>query len=344
MTSFDKIRRVLVKYFIDLRWQSIFIAIAIYFAASWLLLALCGETDITSGSNFLYWIMVTASTVGYGDFSPTTAAGKLVTALFVIPLGLSIFGLVIGRIATFVSHHWRKGVLGLKTLNYKNHILIIGWNGPRTLQLIRLLLKETDQSNPEQKIALTVLVDIENPLPDKIGFVKVTSFSNVQEMQRSNVSQASCIIIDNPEDDVTMTTALFCAQQNPQAHIIAYFKDEQLGSLLKSHCPNIECMPSVAVEMLAKSAVDPGSSILHQELLDSNRGMTQYSTLYKGEQNIAFEELFHTFKHKYQATLIGVNNKDQESIELNPSLDKQILPGSRLFYIASQRIKKIDWL
>ena len=88
MTSFDKIRRVLVKYFIDLRWQSIFVAIAIYFAASWLLLALCGETDITSGSNFLYWIMVTASTVGYGDFSPTTAAGKLVTALFVIPLGL----------------------------------------------------------------------------------------------------------------------------------------------------------------------------------------------------------------------------------------------------------------
>ena len=232
----------------------------------------------------------------------------------------------------------------MKTLNYKNHILIIGWNGPRTLQLIRLLLKETDQSNPEQKIALSVLVDIENPLPDKIGFVKVTSFSNVQEMQRSNVSQASCIIIDNPEDDVTMTTALFCAQQNPQAHIIAYFKDEQLGSLLKSHCPNIECMPSVAVEMLAKSAVDPGSSILHQELLDSNRGMTQYSTLYKGEQNIAFEELFHTFKHKYQATLIGVNNKDQESIELNPSLDKQIQPGSRLFYIASQRIKQIDWL
>jgi len=343
MTSFDKIRRVLVKYFIDLRWQSIFIAIAIYFAASWLLLALSGETDITSSANFLYWMMVTASTVGYGDFSPSTATGKLVTALFVIPLGLSIFGLVIGRIATFVSHHWRKGVLGLKTLNYKNHILIIGWNGNRTLQLIRLLSKETDQSNPEQKIALCVSADIENPLPDKIGFVKVNNFSNLQEMQRADISQASCIIIDNPEDDVTMTTALFCAQQNPQAHIIAYFKDEHLGNLLKSHCPNVECMPSVAVEMLAKSAVDPGSSMLHQQLLDSNRGMTQYSISYKGAQKTPFETLFHTFKHKYQSTLIGVSDKDQDTIELNPSLTKEIQPGSRLFYIASQRIKHIDW-
>lgn len=343
MTSFDKIRRVLVKYFIDLRWQSIFIAIAIYFAASWLLLALCGETAITSSSNFLYWIMVTASTVGYGDFSPTTAAGKLVTALFVIPLGLSIFGLVIGRIATFVSHHWRKGVLGLKPLNYQDHMLIIGWNGARTMQLIRLLLLETQQNNPEQKIALCVSADIENPLPDKIGFVRVDSFSNLEDMRRASIGEASCIIIDNPEDDVTMTTALFCAQQNPTAHTIAYFKDEHLGNLLKSHCPNIECMPSVAVEMLAKSAMDPGSSALHQQLLDSNQGMTQYSIAYKGAENIDFEALFHTFKHQYQSTLIGVCEKGHDKIELNPSLAKEISPGSRLFYIAAKRIKNIDW-
>ena len=343
MTSFDKIRKVLTKYFIDMRWQTIFIAIAVYFFASWVILKLCGETGITDGANFLYWIMVTASTVGYGDLSPTTTAGKIATALFVIPLGLSIFGLVIGRIAVFVSYHWRKGVQGLKPLNYQNHILIIGWNGPRTLQLIRLLLKETQQGNPEQQIALCVSAAIENPLPDKIGFVRVESFSNQQEMQRASVSAASCIIIDNPEDDMTMTTALFCAQQNPSAHTIAYFKDEQLGNLLKSHCPNIECMPSVAVEMLAKSAMDPGSSGLHQQLLDSNQGMTQYSITYDAAQSSAFEALFHSFKHQYQATLIGVCDAGQDKIELNPSLDREVSPHSRLFYIAAERIKHIDW-
>jgi voltage-gated potassium channel len=234
-------------------------------------------------------------------------------------------------------------VLGLKNLNYENHILIIGWNGNRTLQLLRLLLKEIQENNNQQPIALCVKADIENPLPDKIGFVKTSSFSSEIEMRNASIASASCIIIDNPEDDMTMTTALFCSQQNPKAHIIAYFKDEQLGSLLKSHCPNVESMPSVAVEMLAKSAMDPGSGLLHQELLDSNRGMTQFSISFDAQQATDFASLFHAFKHQYQATLIGIAKAGPETIELNPPLKNTIEPGSTLYYIAAHRIINIDW-
>lgn len=343
MTPLLKIRRILIKYFIDLRWHSILLAIAFYFVASWLLLSASGEKDITESANFLYWIVVTASTVGYGDFSPTTVQGKYITALLIIPFGLSLFGLVIGRIAAQVSHRWRRGVKGLKSLDYEQHILVIGWNDNRTLQLIRLLLKEVQDGHRDQKIALCVKADIENPFPDLIGFVKTSSFSSVHDMQRAGIDKASCIIIDNPDDDITMTTALFCSQQNPDAHTIAYFKDEQLGSLLKSHCPNIESMPSVAVEMLAKSAMDPGSSILHKQLLDSNSGMTQFSIKYDAAQHTTFENLFHKFKHDYQATLIGIAQARADDIQVNPSLDHQVDSGCTLYYIAAQRIKQINW-
>ncbi len=343
MIALLKVRRILIKYFIDLRWHSILLAIAFYFAASWILLSLSGETDITHSDNFIYWIVVTASTVGYGDFSPTTVQGKYITALLIIPFGLSLFGLVIGRIAALVSHRWRRGVKGLKSLDYQKHILVIGWNGHRTLQLIRLLLKEVQDSQSDQKIALCVKADIENPFPDTIGFVKTTSFSNLQDMQRAAIGEASCIIIDNPDDDITMTTALFCSQQNPDAHTIAYFKDEQLGSLLKSHCPNVESMPSVAVEMLAKSAMDPGSSILHKQLLDSNSGMTQFSIRYDDNNSTTFEALFHKFKHEYQATLIGLAPNGPENIQVNPDLDHQVQSGTTLYYIAAQRIQQVNW-
>ncbi|WP_315980980.1 potassium channel family protein [Aliamphritea spongicola] len=202
-------------------------------------------------------MIVTASTVGYGDFSPTTAAGKYIVSLFVIPFGLGLFGLAVGRLAAFVSFQWRKGLKGLKTLDYTGHILIIGWNNERTLQLIRLLLREIEYHHETQRVALCVKADIENPLPDEIGFIRVNSFNNDEQMSRAALKQASCIIIDNPEDDLSMTTALYCSDQNPDAHIIAYFKEESLGKLLKAHCPNVECMPSVAIEMLAKSAMDP---------------------------------------------------------------------------------------
>jgi len=45
----------------------------------------------------------------------------------------------------------------------------------------------------------------------------------------------------------------------------------------QQHCPEVECTPSVAVEMLAKSVFDPGSSLLHHDLLDVEEGQAQFS-------------------------------------------------------------------
>ncbi|MBQ0756082.1 MAG: potassium channel protein [Amphritea sp.] len=338
-----RVKKILLKHFMELRWHSITLAIFFYILMSWVLLWLSGEKELTAGSDFVYWIMVTASTVGYGDLSPVTTSGKYIVGLFVIPCGLGLFGLAIGRLAAFISFQWRKGVQGLKSLNYENHILVIGWNDGRTLQLIRLLLREMASNTDDQKLALCVRADIENPMPDEIGFVKVVSFSSDQDMARAAVENASCIIIDNPDDDVTMTTALYCSSKNPNAHTIAYFQDEKLGNLLKQHCPNIECMPSVAVEMIAKSAVDPGSSVLHHELLDVEHGMTQYSIKYDGLSAVTVRSLFSVFKEKYEATLIGISNEGYDSIQLNPALDLAVNPGGTLYYIADERIKSIHW-
>lgn len=337
-----RVKKILLKHFMELRWHSITLAIFFYILMSWMLLWLSGEQELTAASDFIYWIMVTASTVGYGDLSPVTTTGKYIVGLFVIPCGLGLFGLAIGRLAAFISFQWRKGVQGLKSLNYENHILVIGWNDGRTLQLIRLLLREIGPHTDSQKLALCVRADIENPMPDEIGFVKVVSFSRDEDMARAAVENASCIIIDNPDDDVTMTTALYCSSKNPSAHTIAYFQDEKLGTLLKQHCPNIECMPSVAVEMMAKSAVDPGSSVLHHELLDVEHGMTQYSIRYDGQLAVTVRPLFSIFKEQYKATLIGVSNDGYDSIQLNPALDFTVNPGGTLYYIANERIKSID--
>ena len=336
-----KIKKILLRHFMALRWHGVLLAIALYISLSWVLLWLSGEQAIITDSQFVYWIVVTASTVGYGDLSPETTPGKYIVAFFVIPFGLGLFGLAIGRVAAFASFQWRKGIQGLKSLDYEDHILVIGWNDGRTLQLLKLLLRETKYRSDSQRIALCVRADIENPLPDEIGFVKVTSFSSDDDMARATVEKAGSIIIDNPDDDITMTTALYCSSKNPDAHIIAYFQDDKLGELLKQHCPNIECMPSVAVEMIAKSAADPGSSALHHQLLNADKGMTQYSVKYTGKQALPVRDFFSTFKETYEATLIGVS--EGGDMTLNPLLDTEVKPGSTIYYIADERINRIDW-
>lgn len=340
-----KLRKVLERYFSQMRWHSIVLALFIYGLSSWWFLYLAGEQALLNPAVFLYWLVVTGSTVGYGDYSPTTEAGKYIVAFYIIPVGLTIFASVLGRLAAWVSDQWHKRARGLKAVHLENHILLIGWNGERTLHLLKLLLKEQEFSGEQKDILLCVKADVENPMPDKIEFVKVTSFNKDEDMNRSNIAEASVIIVDNPEDDLTMTTSLYASHRNPDGHILAYFKDESLVKLLTEHCKNVECMPSVAVEMLAKSAFDPGSSQLHFDLLDVNEGQAQFSISVTGlSQPLLTEQVFMAFKQQYQATLIGKSSKDNSNkIELNPALDSQVNEGDKLYYIADKRIKDINW-
>ena len=49
------------------------------------------DANITTGGDALWWAVVTITTVGYGDTSPVTAAGR-VTAVFVMFAGVGIIG------------------------------------------------------------------------------------------------------------------------------------------------------------------------------------------------------------------------------------------------------------
>lgn len=342
---FPILRKMLVRYFAEMRWYTILLAMVFYAITSWLMLTLAGEEALTAPDDFVYWLVVTGSTVGYGDLSPTTSAGKYLVSFYIIPLGLSIFALVIGRMASWVSYQWQKGAKGLKSLSVSDHILVLGWNGQRTLRLLDLLIRERSSISDNPTIVLCVRADIINPMPEQIEFVKVTTFSNDLDMDRACVADARVVLMDNPEDDLTMTTALYCSQRNPEAQMVAYFTDESLVPLLQKHCPNVECTPSVAVEMLAKSAFDPGSSLLHHDLLNVNQGQAQYSvSVPDTSSTLKVSNLFTVLKHRYQATLIGIAPANQKlQIQVNPALDQTLNPGDKVFYIADERIMNFHW-
>lgn len=336
-------RGLLIAWFLELSWQGILAIAALYATLTWVVLSLLGEPALTSGVDFIYWLIITASTVGYGDYSPATSAGKLFVSLFVVPVGLGIFATTIGHLTAILFNEWKKGIRGMRSTRKDNHILVIGWNGDRTLKLLDLLINER-ADNLKRDIVLCVDLEQENPFPDQIGFVHVNKFNNIEGMRRANVAGANCIIIDTPSDAETMTTALFCNQQNPQAHLIAYFQDESLSQLLRGHCPNVECMPSVSIEMMAKSAMDPGSSVLHHELLNATRGMTQYSTkIPQLPAKISMQAVFNGLKTLHNATVIAVGDNTDDHVHINPSFEYSLNPGDTLYYIADERIHGIEW-
>lgn len=334
--SLYKIRRLVASLVANASWLSIATALLLFSASTYGLLFMAGETELIRPDVFPYWLVISSSTIGYGDFSPVTTAGMQIVAFWVVPIGLSLFAVVLTKMGMLVSGSILKKKKGLKMLALSDHIVIIGWNNARTLRLINLLLAE--QNRHTTPVLLCVTDDIENPMPGKIEFVHAESFYDHKTMARCSLEHASRIVIDTPDDQVTLTTALYCNKVSPNSHKTAYFQEEPLGELLKEKCPKVECVPSVAVEMLAKSSLDPGSSLLHRQLLDTTEGMTQYAMDYNGADPLEVSFIFSYLKKDLDATLIGIRRKEDTEMIINPSWELSVSPGDTLYYISDTRI------
>ncbi|HET8708465.1 MAG TPA: ion channel, partial [Pseudomonadales bacterium] len=272
---FKKFWRIIKVNAGEVTWRVMGALLAGHFIISWLLLWLAQEDSLISRDAYIYFYVTTAMTVGYGDLSPKSEMGRLVAAFWLMPGGISILAAVLGKIAAEMVQKWRRGMLGQR--NYENdlsnHTVILGWQGERTLNMVRLLLEEL---NKNEKLVLVVNANIENPFPDAILFVRADNLTSKDAMTRAGIASASKILIYGSSDEETLTIALRVTAEQSAAHVVAHFEDAGKASLLKAHCPGIEVLTDITVELLVRSAQDPGSSLVTNELVSTLSGPTQY--------------------------------------------------------------------
>jgi len=84
--------------------------------------------------NAFYWTITVLSTVGFGDITPKTFAGKILF-IFIIVFGLALFGYFITQISSLWSEERVmkviQGIYGfIKTDGggFRDHVILLGWN------------------------------------------------------------------------------------------------------------------------------------------------------------------------------------------------------------------------
>lgn len=333
--------RRIATLFLGISQKMLWVGIGLFLAITYAGLYLAGETALTDPHIFFYWIMTTSSTIGYGDFSPQTTAGRWITAFWVFPIALSIFAVALTKLGWLVSNILQKHQRGLNMLDLNNHIVVIGWNDRRTIQLIELIADESNGDDPD--IVLVVDKPIQKPANEslkgiKFHFVYTERYTQDEGMRRACLATAKTIVIDTQCDNDTLTTALYCHKVSPNSHKTAYFQAEEVGELLRSQSNKIVCIPSVSVELMAKSSTDPGSERLIRQLLDTRYGENQYSVLVPEGVDVNYFDLFFLFKKKQNATIVGVRKKGEERITVNADDDTRISEGDAVYYIAASRI------
>lgn len=342
---FKLLYRRVYRHVAEMRWDALLLLGVGHFLSSWALAALADPTEISSPGVFWYFYLVTATTVGYGDFSPTTNLSRLIAVLWIMPGAIALFTTAIAKAAQAMAETWRRNMRGGGDFSkLDNHIVLIGWRGERSERLLMQLADQAEQEAPEIVVVSDRLS--QNPAPDRARYVRAETLSDPDAFARAGLAQAQAVVIMAESDADALAGGLAAAAAAPDVRIIAYFEDERMADLLKAHCPLAETAPSLSVELLARAARDTGSAELLFRLASSQEGQTAYSMVVpEGAASLTLGDVLAGMKRRHDATLLGLKRVGEMKPHLNPEWSAAISGGDRIYYVAKARLAEdaVDW-
>jgi voltage-gated potassium channel len=302
----------------------------------------CGKNQsIHNPFDAIWWVIVTMSTVGYGDIYPSTTAGRVV-GIFMMFIGVAFMGTLSATIASSIIGRDIKGGLGLLSVDVRDHVVVCGWNHQAS-RLIEDMMEDLEENDRY----LVILANLPSkPIEhERITFVK-GDCTNEVDLRRANIAEARTALVlsdtsngslDSADARVILTT-LAIETIKPEI----YTRAEVINSKNAFHLKNAhvdEIIPGgeFSGRLMAKTAVSPGLSQVISEILTPNVGSDLFkipiSEIWHGK---SFDDcMLHLRKSESPIILIAIERN--KKVFVNPGTDFVIEPGDNAIIISKQK-------
>lgn len=345
MPVWIRLMRAFHRHLALMSWSALLGVVLLHSLASWELMRLAGEEKLVEPTAWFYYYVVTATTIGYGDLSPQGDAGRWVAVLWLLPGGVTLFAMFIGKATTGLIDTWRRRAMGKHSYPAMGgHTVVVGWMGRDTLRTIDLLRQ--DSCTDDEGIVLVATEEMENPRPEEIRFVRLESLADPSAYARASVAAAARVIVNAASDEQTLAAAFAVLANKPRGHVVVTFDRSDTCAVLKAHYPQVECVLPLHVEVMVRAAQDAGSAAVAAELLSVAGGATQFSLRVPGEcAGLDYGKLFNVFKHELGVTLLGYTAGAGAEPRLNPPDTDRVAANATLYYIADKRVDpaRVKW-
>ena len=279
--------------------------------------------DIAEGEAPFWWAIVTMTTVGYGDYAPSTSEGRIF-AVLVMFAGISLTAMFTAVISSiFVAKRIRKDK-GLEKVNVKNHIILCGWN--RNADKIIDSIQYLSEGRRKDLVLINDL-DEETAARLKTRYRDIHlhfvagDYTSEQILQRASLEEADTIIIipsdvdatiQNP-DEKTILATLTIKGLEPNKRLIAYlYSRENLTHIKRANADEVVISDDFGAFMLASHVMDPGIPQTLNRLLD-NVSENRFKRVDIPNEFVgqSFDNLFNHFRNINGSLLVGLFSEEE---------------------------------
>jgi len=340
----NRLIRSLKRQIFNTKLSSVLYFIIVNLAFGFTCYSLMNEPTITPDIiTFVYWSIVTASSLGFGDISPSSDAGRLFLVLYYIPSFFLLFGLLLGKLGEFV-YKYRNDLMDgkLKMNKMNNHITLVTSNEKSARHLIKLIM--SDKNRPDRPIILLTESDFQHPFPDddKIKFLKVDGLYDPSTVDKAFINDASRVVIDTEDDNANFALSVhFSTKVDGSGVITTFLQDESRALTLRSLGKNIEVITAFKHEQMVRSMQDTGTSSVFYHLL-TNEMQTMHVQEVKFCCDVDIKALRENMQNAHNAILMGyATDLMSNTLTVNPCNEVALEAGRTYYihYVALSRIK-----
>jgi len=281
-----------------------------------------------------YFVMTTFSTVGYGDFSPVTGAGRVFTVLMYL-LGIGLLGVVIGKIVDAFSLFRKRKEEGKLAYTDEKHIIIVGW-GKKTETAVEEIL--SSDATTEVVIIDTLPTSPMDVSIDRVHYVQGDP-SEEETFIQANIKKAKSVIVfaddaiqvPSLRDAKTLTIAITVERLATHVHTtVEIMTKKQIANF--SHVKVDEFILSQETTSLlaVRSAMHQNVSTIVTQLISRNIGEDLFEVK-KNPDWKTYGDAFHGLLAE-GATLIA----DRQQMDINRRLNEDIPADAVLYVICDQ--------